>query len=117
MPFIRRNYPRIPLNIPVTITINDTILHEAVCKNISMGGMCISVEENSVKEQEKGTVELHYQCDEETIDFTGEFTIRWLHVDENNHSEFGLQFTYYDSSNSTSLARIVLNQLNAVQSC
>ena len=117
MSIIRRNYQRIPLNIPVTIIITDYTLQEAVCKNISMGGMCISVEDSSVEKQENGKVELNYHCEEEIIQFKGEFTIKWLYVGENNHREFGMQFTYYDASNSTNLARIVLNQLNSEKSC
>ncbi len=117
MSIIRRNYQRIPLNIPVTIIINDRTLHEAVCKNISMGGMCISVEDTSVDKHENGKVELNYHCEEEIIQFKGEFAIKWLLGEENNHCEFGLQFTYYDPSNSTNLARIVLTQLNSEKSC
>lgn len=117
MSIIRRNYQRIPLHIPVTIIINDRTLHEAECKNISMGGMCISVEGASVENQENGKVELQYHCNEETITFKGEFTVRWLHVREKKHCDFGLQFTYYDPSNSTNLARIVLYQLNSEKSC
>ncbi len=115
MSFTRRNYPRMPLNLPVRVMIDGTWLDDAVCKNISMGGMCISVEDSIVKNQQIGKVELHLYHDDEEIVFSGEFVIKWIKLSKNNTTEFGLQFTYYDSLNSTNLARIVLNQLDTVQ--
>ena len=117
MSFIRRNYPRIPLNLPVTIIINDKPQNNAICKNISMGGMCITVED-TVEREQNGRVEFLYHCEDgEEIAFKGEFTVKWLHEMGNDCKEFGIQFTYYDPSNLTKLARIVLNQMTVTQVC
>lgn len=113
MAFIQRNYPRIDMRLPVSITVNERILEGAECVNISMGGMCIQVDE-AIEQQQKGIVEMEYDCDDEKVHFKGEFVIRWIKPAGSDGSErqFGLQFTYYDSKSLTNLARIIITQVS-----
>ena len=113
MSFIQRNYPRIDLRSPVSITMNERVLEGAECINISMGGMCIQVDE-AIEQQQKGTVEMEYDCGDEKVTFKGEFVIRWIKpvTSERPEKQFGLQFTYYDSKSLTNLARIIITQVS-----
>jgi len=111
--FIQRNYPRIDLRSPVTITVNDRVLEDAECINISMGGMCIQVDE-AIEQQQKGTVEMEYDCGDEKVTFKGDFVIRWIKpvTAERPEKQFGLQFTYYDAKSLSNLARIIITQIS-----
>lgn len=110
MAFTQRNYPRIDLQSPVTVTVNGRVLEGAECVNVSMGGICIQVNE-AIEEQQKGTVEMEYECDDEKINFKGEFVICWIKP-AGSEKQFGLQFTYYDSKSLTNLARIIITQVS-----
>ncbi len=112
MAFIQRNYPRILMRTPVTITINDYALQKAECLSISMGGMCITVKD-TIEKQQKGVVKLERIFDNEKICFKGEFSVCWIRVPDDSTLErqFGLQFTYFDSANLNNLARIIIEEL------
>lgn len=114
MDFIQRNYPRVPVQTPITVTIDNHVLKNAQCINISMGGMCVAVND-TIEEQQKGTVELEIEFENERINFKGEFTVQWISGKDLNSREknFGLKFTYYDSANLTNLARIIVDLLRA----
>ena len=113
MSFIQRNYPRIDLRSPVNVTVNDRVLEGTECINISMGGMCIQVDA-AIEQQQKGTVEMEYECDDEKVTFKGEFVIRWIKpaASEGPERQFGLQFTYYDAKSLSNLARIIITQIS-----
>ncbi len=111
MPLVRRNYHRVNIKKSVTVTVNDREIAYAECKNLSMGGMCISIR-GSVKKDQCGLIEFTYECENESINFKGEFTICWMRITDDDAQEFGLKFDYYDSTNLTNLARIVLKQLH-----
>ncbi len=111
MPLVRRNYQRVNINKTITVTVNGRELAYAECRNISMGGMCISVKD-SVEKDQCGTVELTYECENESITFKGEFTICWVRITDEDTQEFGFKFDYYDSTDLTNLARIVLSQIS-----
>ncbi len=110
MSFVRRNYPRIPIEKSVIVSIGGRELAHAECRNISMGGMCISVKDTVLQDQD-GSVELIYECENDSLTFKGEFKICWVKPIDNETQEFGFKFTYYDSTGLTVLARIVLDQL------
>jgi hypothetical protein len=111
--FKQRNYPRIDLVSPVSVTVNDHAVKGAVCLNISMGGMCIEANA-TFEEKQNGTVELGYEIYDEKIPFKGEFVVRWIKPGDPDKEEiqFGLQFTYYDSTNLTNLAKIIITQIS-----
>lgn len=113
MAFIQRNYPRIDIQFPVKITVNGCLLEGAKCVNISMGGMCIQVDE-TVEEQQTGFIEIEHYCDDGKVTFKGDFVIRWINSGTSDKPEkrFGLQFTYYDSNNLTNLARIIITGIS-----
>ena len=117
MSFKQRNYPRIDLLTPVTLTVNDRVVEGAVCLNISMGGMCIEADA-SVEEQQNGVVEFDYEIYDEKTHFKGEFMIRWIKPGDPDKKEiqFGLQFTYYDSTHLSNLARIIITQISKNES-
>ena len=75
--------------------------------------MCIQVDE-AIEEQQKGVVEMEYDCDDERVKFKGEFVIRWIKPasSERPEKQFGLQFTYYDAKSLTNLARIIITQIS-----
>jgi len=112
MSFTQRNYPRVDINAPVVLTVENRLLPEARCTNISMGGMCIDVVA-SLTQQQKGEVEFSYESDEGTLIFKGEFVVRWIkNIDQNEKKiQFGMQFTFYDFPNLSILARIIVAQL------
>ncbi len=114
MPYIRRNYPRVSLAEPVTviIKINDRTLHNAVANNLSMGGMCITIEDN-IEKQQNGTLEITHECDEEMLCFKAEFAIQWIKPANSDKKtrQFGIKFTYFDSADQSKLARIIIDQI------
>ena len=113
MAFKQRNYPRIDLHSPVTLIVNNQPIEGATCLNVSMGGMCIEAK-TTVEEQQNGVVEFDYDILDEKICFKGEFVIRWIKPSDpgTEKTQFGLQFTYYDSTNLTNLARIIITQIS-----
>jgi Tfp pilus assembly protein PilZ len=78
-----------------------------------MGGMCVCTED-SIEEKQEGVVALEYECDGERLHFTGEFVICWIKplASDGKGKQIGLQFTYYDSKNLTTLARIIITQVS-----
>ena len=114
MPFVRRNYPRISPTKPLTVIIHvdGKALHNPVAKNISMGGMCVVVEDH-IKEQQAGSLEVRYECDNEVFGFKVDFSIPWAKsIDqETNTQEFGIKFSNINPQDMQSLGRILIDYM------
>jgi hypothetical protein len=81
-----------------------------------MGGMCIEITGIELKQAQEGIVEIRCECFNEPVYFTGEFKVRWVSDAERKASfTFGVEFTFLDSSNFNTLARIILNQLQEAE--
>ena len=104
----RRKDQRFPLSSKITLTMNDSILNETECRNISLGGMCITVNDK-IDNLENGLLIMVHKFDEEIIFFTTKFKVSWNNTNFPNRKEalFGVNFTDIDPKNLDFLSRII----------
>ncbi len=105
----RRKYPRHPVIEQLSVRFNNTFLNGTECSDISLGGMCIVVEDKIDEKNKYGIVFLVQKYGEEVIFFESKFMKMWgnlVYVDRND-TRMGVKFLDVDDKNLKSLSRIV----------
>ena len=105
----RRKYPRYPVIKQLSVRFNNTFLNGTECSDISLGGMCIVVEDKIDEKYKYGIVFLVQKYGEEVIFFESKFMKMWdnpVYVDRND-TRMGVKFLDVDDKNLKSLSRIV----------
>ncbi len=105
----RRKDSRYPVTEQLSIRFNNNFLNGTECSDISLGGMCIVVEDEIDKGHKYGTVFLVQKYKEEVIFFESRFRKIWdnpVFVDRND-IRIGVKFLDIDSRNFDSLCKII----------
>lgn len=104
----RRKDTRYALDSKVTITMNDVILDGTECRNISMGGMCIAIEDK-LDNWKNGLLIMVHKFDEEVIFFSSKFRVLWKNMEPSDRKEslIGVHFHETDPKNFEFLSRII----------
>ena len=109
----RRKDTRYALASRITITMNDVILNETECRNISMGGMCIAIKDK-LDNWKDGLLIMVQKFDKEVIFFSSKFRVLWKDMKPSNRKEslIGVNFHETDPKNFEFLSRIIHYQSN-----
>ena len=105
----RRKYTRYPVIEQLSVRFNNTFLKRTECTDLSMGGMCIVVEDKIDEIANYGIVFLVQKYGEEVIFFESKFIIMWdrrVSADRDD-IRLGVKFFDVDDENLNSLSRIV----------
>ncbi len=108
----RRKERRLSVTEQLSVRFNDEFLEGTECSDISLGGMCIVVDDPIKKNIKYGTVMLVRKYDKETIFFESKFVRLWdnlVYIDRKD-TRLGVKFVDLDSKNFTSLDRILYLQ-------
>lgn len=108
----RRKERRLPVTEQLSVRFNDEFLNGTECSDISLGGMCIVVDDSIENNNKYGTVMLVRKYDKETILFESKFVRLWdnhVYIDRKD-TRLGVKFVDLDSKNFTSLDRIIYLQ-------
>lgn len=108
----RRRHQRYPITVQVSVRFGDTFLDGTECSDISLGGMCVVVNEEIEKNWKYGTVMLVQKYGDETIVFESNFTRLWdNHVYVNRKdTRIGIKFRDIDSTNFNNLCKLISYQ-------
>ena len=105
----RRKDSRYPVTEQLSVKFNDNFLNGTECSDISMGGMCIVVEDKINQEFKYGTLFLVQKYGEEIIFFESRFRKIWdslVFVDRKD-TRIGVKFLDIDEKNLKNLSRII----------
>jgi c-di-GMP-binding flagellar brake protein YcgR len=108
----RRKHSRYQCDLRLSVEIGDTTFKTTECSNISMGGMCIVVDDKVDKTIKYGTLTLVQRKDEEEISFNVKLLILWSnfkYVDRRD-TLIGVKFKGLDPENSKKLKKIISSQ-------
>jgi c-di-GMP-binding flagellar brake protein YcgR len=104
----RRRHTRYAFTIAITLFQNENTIRCSECRNISRGGMCVILSENTFLE---GTlhVALSKMIGDTLIDFKAECRVAWQDHSGSydNARMLGLEFLSIDHQNSYNLERIL----------
>lgn len=105
----RRKNSRYPVTEQLSLRFNDNFLNGTECSDISLGGMCIVVEDKIDEKYNYGTVFLVQKYGKEVIFFESRFRKIWdslVFVDRKD-TRMGVKFLDTDDKNLKNLSRIV----------
>ena len=104
----RRKDTRYTLSSKVTVTMNDVILDGTECRNISLGGMCLAVNDK-LDNWKDGLLILVHKFDKEVIFFSSKFRVLWKNMKSSKRKEslIGVYFQETDPKNFEILSRII----------
>ncbi len=108
----RRKFSRYPCDLTMSVEIGDSTFTTTECSNISLGGMCIVVDNKVDKSIKFGTLHLTKKCDSEEINFQAKLIILWSnfkYVDRFD-TRIGVMFKDLDSENKENLQKIISTQ-------
>ena len=108
----RRRDSRYPVTEQLSLRFNDNFLNGTECSDISLGGMCIVIEDKIDKEYKYGTVFLVQKYEDEVIFFESQFRKIWdnpVYVDRED-TRIGVKFLDIDTRNFDNLQRIITIQ-------
>lgn len=109
----RRKDTRYSLSSRVTVTMNDVILNDTECINISMGGMCLAINDK-LDNWKDGLLILVHKFDKEVIFFSSKFRVLWKNMKSSKKEDslIGINFQETDPKNFEFLSRIIHYQSN-----
>ena len=105
----RRRDSRYPVTEQLSIRFNDNFLNGTECSDISLGGMCIVIEDKIDKKYQYGTVFLVQKYGDEVIFFESRFRKIWdnpVYVDRKD-IRIGVKFLDIDTRNFDNLQKII----------
>jgi len=105
----RRRDSRYPVTEQLSVRFNDNFLNGTECSDISLGGMCIVIEDKIDKKYQYGTVFLVQKYNEEVIFFESRFRKIWdnpVYVDRQD-TRIGIKFLDIDTRNFDNLQKII----------
>lgn len=105
----RRRNTRYPVTEQLSVRFNNTFLNGTECSDISVGGMCIVIDDKIDKEYKYGTVFLVQKYGDEVIFFESRFRKIWdnpVYVDRKD-TRMGVKFLDIDTRNFDNLQRII----------
>ena len=110
----RRKFSRLPFSARITVTMNDVIIGDTRCKNISHGGMCFVINDR-VDAINNGMIILVHKCDNDITFFKANFAVSWNQVvSHDKHAiELGVNFEGLDTENKKALSRILFYESTA----
>ena len=105
----RRKDQRYPITVQVSVKIGDSFLEGTECSDISLGGMCVVVNNKINRNYTSGIVVLVQKCGEETVSFESDFVRLWdnLVYFDSNDTRLGIRFKNIDKDNFDSLCKIL----------
>ncbi|MGD9200356.1 MAG: PilZ domain-containing protein [Chitinispirillia bacterium] len=105
----RRKHQRYPITVQVSVRFGDNFLEGSECSDISLGGMCVVVNDKISKNNNAGVVMLVQKCGEETVFFESDFVRLWdnLVYTDSNDTRLGIRFKNIDQKNFDSLCKIL----------
>jgi c-di-GMP-binding flagellar brake protein YcgR len=108
----QREHYRVPLEAQAIVETNDGRSLKGVCLNISMGGMCLSLE-HEITRNMPGRVSMLFEQDGETIEFCAQFFIAWTRTERPDIpvKYAGIQFVGLDNENRSCLTKIIIARL------
>lgn len=85
---------------------------KALCLNISMGGMCLLLEDE-IESSKPGSVKLLFEQNGEALEFCARFSIAWTNKQrpEIPSKHAGIQFVGLDNTKRSVLTRIMVTRL------
>lgn len=112
----QREHYRVPLESRAIVETDDGRSLKGICLNISMGGMCLSLE-NEITRDMPGRVRILFEQDEETIEFCAGFSIAWTRSEKPDipFRHAGIQFVGLDNANRSCLTKIIISQLTKLE--
>ena len=105
----RRRDSRYPVTEQLSVRFNDNFLNGTECSDISLGGMCIVIEDKIDKKYQYGTVFLVQKYNDEVIFFESRFRKIWdnpVYVDRED-TRIGIKFLDIDNRNFDNLQKII----------
>ena len=116
MSFVQREHYRVPCNVPVTIEIGRNAVLEATCRDISMGGMGLLLQ-NEIAPRSQGLVKMRYEQEDRKILFTAKFSVAWALPEKPDplRKRVGIQFLDVDEDNKSNLAHILVKRLQELE--
>jgi c-di-GMP-binding flagellar brake protein YcgR len=108
----QREHYRVPLESRAVVETNDGRSVNGVCLNISMGGMCLSLEDEIAGDM-PGTVRILFEQEGESIEFRARFSIAWTRTERLDipFKHAGIQFVGLDNENRSCLTKIIVARL------
>lgn len=105
----RRKYQRYPVTVQVSVRYGENFLEGTECSDISLGGMCVVVNDKIEQKFDAGVVMLVQKCGEETVFFESDFVRLWdnLVYFNKNDTRLGIRFKNIDPKNFDSLCKIL----------
>lgn len=88
---------------------DDSFLNGTECSDISLGGMCVVLDERIEKKQKYGIIMMVHKYGDEVVMFESRFVRLWdrpVFVDRND-TRMGIKFIDLDPKNFDSLCRII----------
>ena len=111
----RRKNSRYSCDLRLSVEIGDTTFDTTECSNISLGGMCIVVDDKVDKSEKYGTLTLLQKSDEEEVCFNAKLLILWSnfkYIDRNDTTRVGVKFKDLDPENIKKLQKIISHHSN-----
>jgi c-di-GMP-binding flagellar brake protein YcgR len=112
----QREHYRVSLESQVTVETGDGHFLKGTCVNISMGGMCLLLEEKITKKL-VGRVRMTFEFYGEINEFCAGFSVVWTGAERPNVplKQAGIQFSAIDFENRSSLTRIIIARLSELE--
>lgn len=108
----RRKYQRYPVTVQISVRFGENFLEGSECSDISLGGMCVVVNEKIKEKSNNGVVMLVQKCGDEVIFFESDFVRLWdnLVYFNSKDTRLGIRFRNVDMKNFDSLCKIISYQ-------
>ena len=105
----RRKDQRYPITVQVSVRFGENFLEGTECSDISLGGMCVVVNNKINKNYTSGVVMLVQKWGKETVFFESDFVRLWdnLVYFNSNDTRLGIRFKNIDKENFDSLCKIL----------
>lgn len=105
----RRKKTRYPITEQLSVRFNDEFLNGTECSDISLGGMCIVLDDKIKNDDKYGIVMLVQKYNKEVLFFESKFVRLWdnfVYVNRKD-TRIGVKFIDLDPKNFDSLCRII----------